>query len=364
MSVEQLFLDIISKKKKGGLASLARFILLLFSYGYSLATSCRNWAYDRQWFKSKRIPGSVIISVGNIVAGGTGKTPVIQMLATEFSKRYPTAVLSRGYRSRAEKLKHPVALSQGGGPLFSAEECGDEPYMISRNFPHLSVFVGKDRVKAAELATESGVQLILLDDGMQYRRLARDFNLVIMHAADPFGLGYVLPRGLLREQLSGLSRADLIILNNLESLIQFDNLQKIVATYSSAPLIATQLQVQDAVDESGKSYPLKGRKLGLFCGIVRSEPFVKLVEDQGGIIIQKAIFPDHHPYTRKEIEQFATRCLHQGAEYLICTDKDFVKVLKWQTDLPILTLKTDLKIVAGEEYWKRFIDQVNNASFG
>ena len=234
--IEIYYLDLVTGKRKGFLAWLLKILLLPISWIYQFFVACRNWAFDRGWVRRYTPPVPVVISIGNIVAGGTGKTPVTYLLAKEFYDEVPLAILARGYRSKAENLSAPIVLSRGQGPMHPASYCGDEPFMLAQNLPKSFVFVGKDRHKASNMAAKAGVKLILLDDGMQHRRLARDFEVVVMDALDPFGQGYFLPRGLLREGLKSLSRADLIVLNHVYDHSRFIALRQKIARYTTAPV--------------------------------------------------------------------------------------------------------------------------------
>ena len=226
MKKMELYLkQVISGRQKGVWALCIKAILLPLSWLYRFFIYCRNWLYDRGWMRRYVPPVPLVISVGNIVAGGTGKTPVTLMLAEVFYGRFKPAILSRGYRSKAEKLVAPIFLCEGEGPLFPASYCGDEPYLFAKRLPKALVIVGRNRRKASVLAAKAGAQVILLDDGMQHRRLAKDFEVIVVDAGNPFGNGYFLPRGFLREELHALKRADLIFVNHLEHLEQWSGIK-------------------------------------------------------------------------------------------------------------------------------------------
>lgn len=219
---ERYITEIIRGKRQGTISSVLKGILRLFSWPYKIVVACRNWAYDKEWFRQYQAPVPIMISVGNIVAGGTGKTPVTLMLAKAFYEEYSIGILSRGYRAPVEKLSSPIALSVGKGPFHSAAYCGDEPYLLSQNLPEACVYVGKNRHKSANMAAMAGNEIVILDDGMQHRSIGRDFEVVVVDIDDPFGQGYYLPRGLLRENPRSLSRADFVIINNIDDPEQFE----------------------------------------------------------------------------------------------------------------------------------------------
>jgi len=272
--LKAFILEIIKGQRTGIFPSLIRRFLYLLSLAYGVGIKGRNLAYDYKWRGQHPSPVPVTISIGNIVSGGTGKTPVTKMLAKEFYASIPLAILSRGYRSTAEHLNMPVLLSAGNGPLFSAAHCGDEPVLLSRSLPKAYVIVGKNRCKGASMAAKAGAKIILLDDGMQHRRLERDFEVVVMHTSDLFGHGYFLPRGLLRDSVSSLKRAHLIIVNGVRDAIHFKEVQKVLEKYITAPLVAVRNTPNFLhTSQMSKSPDLKGKKVALFCGIAHPEHF-------------------------------------------------------------------------------------------
>lgn len=358
--VENYFLKVITGKKKGMIASFFKLFLWLLSWPYWMIISCRNWVFDRGWLRRYYPPVPVVMSIGNIVVGGTGKTPVTLMIAQEFYSEFMIAILSRGYRSQAERLSTPIVLSKGEGPMQSAFFCGDEPFLLAQNLPKACVIVGKDRHKASDMAAKAGAQLILLDDGMQHRRLARDFEIVVMDTCDPFGQGHFLPRGLLREGLSSLSRADLIILNHSNNNDKFLDLKQQLVGYTKAPIVGTKMEVDQIMDFGGEQISsLKGKKVGIFCGIAHPEYFYQTVVQQGGEIVDTAFTGDHRGFEPSALAAFARKCKEKGAEILVCTEKDKVKISDVVgIELPVAWLKMRLNLVEGHHEWQNFMDKV------
>lgn len=347
-------------KQKGVAAGFVRFFLMLMSWPFRFFVGCRNLIFDRGWISCYFSPVPVVISIGNIVVGGTGKTPVTLMFAKEFYDEFFIGILSRGYRSLAEKLPIPVVLSKGDGPMQSASFCGDEPFLISQNLPKAFVVVGRNRHKASDIAARAGVQLILLDDGMQHRRLARDFEVVVMDTMDLFGQGHYLPRGFLREGAQSLSRADLIVLNHVSDKSAFDEIKNQVSKYTKAIIVATNMEVVSLETISGETIPsIDGKKVGIFCGIAHPEYFQKTVLQQGGEVIASAFTSDHLILDYSTLEAFAVQCKEKGAEMLLCTEKDKVKIDEGaQFSLPIVWVKMRLKLVEGGDEWSGFITRV------
>lgn len=354
---EAYIIDVMRGKRQGIVAAFVGMVLLVLSWMFRGVVSCRNWAYDRGWLKRYYPPVPVVISIGNIVAGGTGKTPVTLMLAKEFYSRHQLAILSRGYRSSVEGLFQPIALCTGQGPLFPAAYCGDEPYLLAKNLPQAFVFVGKNRHLASHMAAKAGAELILLDDGMQHRKLARDYEVVVMDAHDPFGQDHFLPRGFLRENPTALSRADLVIFNNVRDLKGFDGMKKKVSSYTKAPVIATMLEVDNIQDQQGNVVPsLKERRVGIFCGIAQPDNFKATVLGLGAEVMGSFCVGDHENVGSEELAEFAAKCRARGAEFIVCTEKDWVKRDPAVTlALPILWMQMKLTILEGKSEWQSFI---------
>lgn len=360
-SWHDLYLNIIQKKHRGIFSTCLRGILLFLSWLFQGIVTARNWTYDKKIFPIHRCPIPVI-SIGNITAGGSGKTPTTLLLARLFHPHLPIAILSRGYHSPAEKLNQPLILSKGSGPLCPAAYCGDEPYLLSKNLPEAWVIVGKDRIAASKIASEGGVKLILLDDGMQHRKLARDLEVVTINAKNPFGLGYSLPRGLLREKLSSLKRANLIILNNIQDHSHFIALKKQVTPFSSAPVVGSQIQTLGIwSEEKDIAAKIKNKKVAIFCAIAHPEQFQATVQKNGAIPVAKQFLPDHQKFEIDQLKLFAKESQKLGAEWIICTEKDFVKLPQISDlALPIAWLQIELCITEGNPHWENFLTSAKN----
>jgi len=345
----QLYItDLIKNRKKGLLPSIGKGFLFALSLPYKAIIKTRNWAFDRGLLPKAKLQDNVIISVGNITVGGTGKTPFTLMLARSFMPFTKVAILSRGYRA-ANKTKDSRVLSQGFGPIYSAEECGDEAFLMATNLPEAVVVVGRDRCKSAELTKKFGSRLLILDDGLQHRRLGRDLELVMVHADKPFGSGHFLPRGFLRDDPKSLSRADLVIGNGIHTQSQYDELKKQLRKYTSAPLVGIKMQFFT-------SQPIAGKRVGVFSGIAHPEQFHRDVSDAGAVIVAERHFPDHFNYKAHSLDAFMHECASKGAEMMVCTEKDWVKVMNFpQKALPIVWASTIPEITVGQEHWKTFM---------
>jgi tetraacyldisaccharide 4'-kinase len=360
--IKRYAIEVIQRKHSGFIPLCLRFFFRIASVFYRGAVSMRNWVYDQGWLSRFSPPVPIVISVGNIVAGGTGKTPVTLLLAKQFYDEFIIALLSRGYRSKAEHQPRPLCLSNGMGPLHRADTCGDEPFLLAENLPHALVYVGKDRHASSIMAVQAGAQMIILDDGMQYRRLARDIDIVVMDNNDLFGQGHFLPRGFLREGISSLRRAHLIIINHIDNEEQLRTAQARIAPYSQAPLVGTAMFPVGARLLNGDTVPtLSGMKVALFCGIAHPEYFKKSVSEQGALIVAENYVGDHESFTLPTLEAFALQAKEMEAELLLCTEKDKVKFLTPpKLALPVAWLQMELKVIAGNKAWNKFIQKTKS----
>ncbi len=357
------FLKIIRKEKKTFFSSLILRLLFGISLIYRLIVFFRNVLYDKRLIKTYTFDGKVI-SVGNLVAGGTGKTPITLKLAKAFEKKTPLAILSRGYQSQIEREQGILVLSKGKGPIVGPDICGDEPFLISRNIPTALFLVGKDRQITAKKAQKMGAKYLLLDDGMQHRRLQRDYELVVMDAQDLFGQKFFLPRGFLREHPKALSRAHLICINHVYNLFQIPALKREIAKYSTSPIVCMVPKPHTLLNRQDQIVNLeKNTKVAIFCGIAKPEYFKKGIEGLNLEVVATNFLSDHASISKKEIDALALLAKSKGATYLICTEKDIVKLSNIITNvLPILYLKIEMQIIDGLAHWDTFIEKVRTSS--
>ncbi len=333
MTLESYVLDVMDGKRKG------KPVLHLLSYLYKSGIALRNLAYDMRVFAAKKVAAPVI-SVGNIVAGGTGKTPFVKMLAETLSQIFKVAILSRGYLSKIEKSNETFCIHAD----TSVEMCGDEPFWLARELPQVSVWVGKNRCESAARSLKKGATVLLLDDGMQYRDLHRDVEIVVMDGDDLFGKGYFLPRGLLRDTPKRLQKADLIVINDAKC---HKKVKEKLSFYTQAPLLFVRMKLQTE---------LKGKKVGVFCAIGKPERFIQSLKDAGADITATFFKPDHVPFSSEEISKFAKE---SGADSLVCTQKDYVKISsQTATGVPIIPVVAEFEIVSGKDEWHELIETI------
>jgi tetraacyldisaccharide 4'-kinase len=285
------------------------------------------WAarrYHARWDSARAFrPPVPVISVGNLTVGGTGKTPCVIALARLLMDMEPSlaasnaiAILSRGYGRLARDL---IVVE----PQFFWQQCGDEPLLIKRALPNCAVVVHADRSLAAHHAVEKlGSRLLLLDDGFQHRRLARDLNLVLLDAAVPLGNGYCLPAGPLREPIEALRRASLLI------SVGNGNQAEHVAFSMNKPCLSASITLQLPPTEANSVFALTS--------IARPSRFTNSLIEKGLTIRGTACFRDHHPFTIRELEQVGKRAISSEAAAIVTTAKDQIRFPAWSPALPLV----------------------------
>ncbi|WP_165251424.1 tetraacyldisaccharide 4'-kinase [Paludisphaera soli] len=327
------FLKLVRGETRGPLATIGRLGLGLGAVGYGLGVAARNAAFDRG-FKTIHRARVPVISVGNLTLGGTGKTPMVEWLA-------------RWYRERGVRV---CLISRGYG---RADAVNDEALVLEENLPDVPHLQDPDRARLAEVAVdELETELILLDDGFQHRRLARDLDVVLLDAIDPFGLGRLFPRGLLREPPRSLRRADAVVITRAD-LISADRLSAIRSAASrlngAAPILEARHAPRDLVDGEGDASPLDGlagRSVAAFCGIGNPEGFRRTLDSLGCRIVDLRPFPDHHPYSAADVADLARWAEAAGADLVLTTQKDSVKLrLSNLGPAPLRALRIGLEIL-------------------
>jgi len=350
--VQRYILSIIEGKRKN---FLIKTFLISLSILFRCVVCLRRILFDSKIFRRARVK-PLVISVGNIVVGGVGKTPFIELLVRHlpFEK---IGVLSRGYRSKIERQGKNVDLSTLDPKKLNPWLCGDETYMLLKKMCNVSFFVGKNRIFNARLAEKKGIEVILLDDGFQYLKLNKNKEIVVINADDPFGRGHFLPRGFLRDSPKQLRRADLIVLNGVESKEQFNLLQEKVRRFTPAPCLGTKVIVKNGLSVTGK-------KVGIFCGIGYPERFKKTVLDLDAEIVDERYTLDHLSFSLKEMIAFAKQCKNKGADFLLCTEKDYVKLpFPFTLPLPVHFLEISLFIIENGDKWQEFLMNLQKVNY-
>jgi len=341
------FENIISGEQRGFLPAILRLILLKISWLYLVVIKLRRWLYFIGILRSESIPCKVI-SVGNVVAGGSGKTPAVIAIARMLRDKgaLSVAILSRGYRSKAPS---PAVVSDGENILLDAVNAGDEPYLLSHSLPGVPVLIGRDRIQTGLMAIQKwGCQVAILDDGFQYLRLARDVDIIAVDAARPFGFNHVLPRGYLREPLSVLKRADLILLTRVDQCENISFLrEKLSRIAPSVPIFESVHSPRSlrsfATEEESDVGIIKDKNVLAVCGIANPESFAETLRSLDPAKVELLAFPDHHEYPPASIQAIRQRFAGSSMDFIVTTEKDAQK-LRSIAELPVLVLAVDLKL--------------------
>ena len=339
--------DIWKKNEKGyrPLELLLRGISPL----YAMSIKLRNCLYDKKIFPQRRLSCKVI-SVGNIVVGGSGKTPMVIYLANLLQEKgFRPAVLSRGYMG---KSKLPVNIVSDGRRLFmKPEDCGDEPVLISQATKGIPVLTGPRRFLTGQIAQEKfGADVLILDDGFQHRQLARDLDIVLLKAEAPSGNGCLLPAGPLRESSQALKRADMICYVGNDHK-DHSELEPVFQVFHRGNMLFNGASKQEYALNH-----LQNRRICAFAGIASPEGFQKTLTDAGAEVAFFVSFPDHHFYTREEIRNIQKRAEEEKVEMIITTEKDGVKLKPFHMFLEkIHLLRVSMAFVSEEEKFVSFL---------
>jgi len=345
--MHKFYFDSISKTKSGIVAAFCRAMFLVLSGFYASGVYLRGFFYKKPYR-----PNAFTISIGNIVAGGTGKTPFVIFLARQLKS---VAILLRGYKAEVEDAKIPF-MFQKEAPVALV---GDEAALIAKNVPEAKIFCSKKKAASALMADGYGLRYLVIDDGMQHKALARDLDIVMLDSENPFGYGYLLPRGLLREPLSALSRADLIVITcrNGHDIRAED--EALLRQYTKASVCKVRFRPEGIFDLQGTSHHLPvGTKVGLFCAIAKPEQFVESVRLLGLDVVYTKFFTDHATVTEIELQKMVEEAKRLGADRLITTEKDMVKLA---TSLPILYLKVGIEMMT-PSIWDEFYNKISSQS--
>lgn len=301
------------------------------SVGYGIGSYFRLAAYSKGYMKRIKLPIPVV-SVGNITCGGTGKTPMaIDITRRLIAAGYKVAVLSRGY---ARKSKQKVTVvSNGKGDFALCEDAGDEPLLIAMSVPEAVVIVGSSRAETAALAIEQyNADVIVLDDGFQHIRLERDLDIVLVDYNDDPENDMLLPAGRLREPLSALNRARVVIITKVPAQPDQERLEKLRATirkHTDRAEIAEARFVPKGLRTNSGAAPLeqlKGQRVVAFCGVARPEGFASTLNQLGCTVVHLKSFSDHHWYTPDELKMLEKLMRESNASAVVTTEKDMVKI--------------------------------------
>lgn len=334
---EQFAIDVISGRRRGVIPAALRSICSVASWGYAAGIATRTIAYDRGWLRTHRVPVPVL-SIGNVTTGGTGKTPLVAWFTQRLQLAgYRPGILSRGYRS-----------------LDGATN--DEAMVLERLCPGVPQVPMRDRVAGAAIAMEQyHCDALVLDDAFQHRRLARDLDVVLIDALQPWGYGHLLPRGLLREPLSALKRADVVIITRSDQ-VDASTLTDIRYTIARVRGVEEHIAVRFAPKRLMNAlghvqHPGCFGAAGMlaFCGIGNPDGFRRTLQDIG-VTSDLRVFPDHHHYTAADLNDLAQWQRAHGATALMTTMKDLVKIpLEHPLAANVWAVEIATEFIAGEQ---------------
>lgn len=330
-----------SGRRTGLVDSLLLLFLTPFAWLYSLALRLRATLYRSGILKTARLLRPVV-SIGNITVGGTGKTPVTAYIARILLARgFKVAVLSRGYGGSLEG--QTCVVSDGAAIMLSAGECGDEPYLLASTVPGLMVVIGTDRYAAGQMAMQQlAPDIFLLDDGFQHLRLHRDLNILLMDFSLPFGNGWTLPAGILREPSTAVSRADLVIFTRAPDGATLNRDTEGIPGCLSSHTIVDLLPL-----DSHSPVPFSrcsGHTVLAFAGIADPDSFFAGLRRQGLNLVQTISFPDHVVYNRERCQEIADAVRTSEADLIVTTEKDGVKLKGLTQDCATRTLLARLEL--------------------
>lgn len=375
--LERYLADVVYDRRTDRAARAIGSGLWVLSFIFSGLARLRLFLYQHRILRNQPL-GCLVVVVGNLTVGGTGKTPVVERFARELTQRgRKVAILSRGYKSRKEptyrkawrwithsRAPDPKVVSDGEKVLLGPREAGDEPYMLARNLPGVAVLVDKNRVKAGAFAIRRfGADTLILDDGLQYLPLKGRLNLVLVDQTNPFGNYRTLPRGILREPVDHLSRADYVLLtksdgegcSDLNTLLARHNPSVEVIECSHRP---TMLRSLDHSRELPLS-TLRGKKIAAFSGIAVPEGFEAFLRQEGAEIRYNRRFMDHHWFSDFELEQLFRRVREQELEMIVTTEKDAVRIApqRWP-NVPLFYLRLEIDILRGARDFEEAVSRI------
>ena len=357
---------------------LLLFFLKVLSRIYRFIIQARLWCYTHGILRHHTL-GCQVISVGNLTVGGTGKTPVVEIFARELQQAgRRVAILSRGYKKAqppfltriankvtlAEKREPPRVVSNGRELLLDSLMSGDEPYMLASNLPDVAVLVGSDRVKSGRYAINRlNCDTLILDDGFQYLSLKPRVQIVLVDMTNPFSNENVLPRGILREPVKNIRRADFIFITKsdgrnagpvIEQIRQYNQHAEIIECRHCPRYLKNVITAeQKGLDD------LNNSKVVALSGIAAPDGFEKSLESFGATILERFRFADHHRYSQQELINIINAAAKAGAEAIITTEKDAVRFPRLsRCDVPILFLRVDIEILSGADNFQQWIERI------
>ncbi|MGJ3242084.1 MAG: tetraacyldisaccharide 4'-kinase [Opitutales bacterium] len=369
---------IYDRRQSRGARILGRFLHAL-SYLFSTIAQTRVLLYEKRIMRNQPL-GCLVVVVGNLTVGGTGKTPVVEVFARSLAERgRKVAILSRGYKSKKEPLLKkawrnithteappPRVVSDGETVFLDSETAGDEPYMLARNLLRhgVLVLVDKNRVKAGNYAIRKfGVDTLVLDDGFQYLPLKGRLNLLLVDKTNPFGNGHLLPRGILREPVKHLRRASYVFLTKsdgrpdetLRALIRQHNPAAEIIECAHQPQFLAPLDLSERIPLDR----LRRARVAAFSAIAVPEGFEAFLIRHGAEIRYNRRFLDHHRFTPDELEGVFQAAREAEVDFIVTTEKDAVRLpVDCDPGLPLYFLRLEIAILDGAEDFDEAVERI------
>ncbi|CAB4244269.1 Tetraacyldisaccharide 4'-kinase [Methylacidimicrobium sp. AP8] len=378
---ERFAVDVILERRDGKRAAVLRWLLFLLSLLYGRLVRWRLWLYNRNLAHAHSL-GCLVISVGNLTVGGTGKTPVVEKLARELTRAgRRVAILSRGYKSASGGIlgrwrraaspgeavrPGPRVVSDGKRALLGPLLAGDEPYMLASNLQGVMILTGKDRVRSGLAAIRQwGVDTLLLDDGFQYLPLKERLDIVLVDRESPFGNRFLLPRGTLREPISHIRRADILLVTKCDGSPLAALKSELRRLNRHAPIVECahfpRYLVQVNTGQKRPLHFLDGLRVVALSGIARPESFENGLRKLGAEIVYARRFADHHRFAEAEVLRVLQRAQARAAAAVITTEKDAVRLpfLRTPPPVPIYFLRVEIEFLHGAEaLWSRIREKM------
>jgi len=295
---------------------------------YRVALAARDAGYRARLFSSRRLPAAVV-SIGNLTVGGSGKTPLAALVAALLAELGAApAIVSRGYGRRTRGAR---VVADRDGVQLSARDAGDEPRLLAEQLPGVPVVVGESRYEAGRIALERcGADVLVLDDGFQHRTIVKDLEIVTVAGAEPWGNGRLFPRGILREPLSALGRADVVVVTNPATAAMRSAVERALRERESqAPVLAGSYRPEALRAGDGGSLPastLAGCRVLAVAGLASPAGFVATLASLGADVVDLVEFPDHHRYTGYDLERIRAAARRAGADRVVTTEKDWMRL--------------------------------------
>ena len=376
-NLEQFGIDVVLERRHGFRAGILRGILYALSFIYERLVQLRLYLYRKRVFRERAL-GCLVISIGNLTVGGTGKTPIVEKFARALqSGGRRVAILSRGYKSVPRKrswldrikkkdVDPPRVVSDGKSLLLDSLTAGDEPYMLAHNLRDVIVLVDKDRVKSGRFAIDKwNIDTLLLDDGLQYLHLKHRLDMVLVDRQAPFGNEFLLPRGTLRESPRNLRRASYIFITKSTGEPNNVLIQRIRHFNRTAEIIECAhkpLYLQNVY--TGERLPLEHLRdafIGSLCGIAVPDSFEGGLKALGAHVDLAKQYIDHHYYTEAELRSFIGRCIRRDLAMIVTTEKDAVRMPRLpeaDVKVPIYFLRVEIEILSGHESWEHCVARI------